>query len=57
MKKILIIVILFICMFPVTAFAQRGCCSHHGGVVGCRRDLIVWTGTDKRDTYGNYIMK
>ena len=35
MKKILIIVILFICMFPVTAFAQRGCCSHHGGVVGC----------------------
>ena len=21
------------------------------------RDLIVWTGTDKRDTYGNYIMK
>ena len=21
------------------------------------KDLIVWTGTDKRDTYGNYIMK
>ena len=21
------------------------------------KDLIVWTGTDKKDTYGNYIMK
>lgn len=21
------------------------------------RDLIVWTGTDKRDGYGNYVMK
>ena len=21
------------------------------------KDLIVWTGTDKRDAYGNYIMK
>ena len=22
-------------IFPVTANAQRGCCSHHGGVAGC----------------------
>lgn len=22
-------------IFPITANAQRGCCSHHGGVAGC----------------------
>lgn len=35
MKKYLCFV--FICMFIMTSdvYARRGCCSHHGGVVGC----------------------
>lgn len=31
--KILILIIMLIS--PVAVNAQRGCCSHHGGVAGC----------------------
>ena len=36
MKKVvfLIIINLFI-LNPIIVYAQRGCCSHHGGVSGC----------------------
>lgn len=30
--KILLLIIL---LMPICVYAQRGCCSHHGGVVGC----------------------
>lgn len=30
--KILLLIIL---LMPIGVYAQRGCCSHHGGVVGC----------------------
>jgi len=34
--KLKITLILFITiLFPIAANAQRGCCSHHGGVAGC----------------------
>ena len=38
MKKILIIITLFICLLPLSVNAQRGCCSSHRGVVGCSPD-------------------
>ncbi len=38
MKKILIIITLFIFLLPISVNAQRGCCSWHGGVVGCSPD-------------------
>ena len=38
MKKILIIITLFIFLLPISVNAQRGCCSSHGGVVGCSPD-------------------
>lgn len=34
MKKILLILSLFV-LLTDSAYAQRGCCSHHGGVAGC----------------------
>lgn len=34
MKK-MILLITFLCVFPNVVYAQRGCCSHHGGVAGC----------------------
>ena len=33
-KKILICFLLLI-IFPMNVYAERGCCSHHGGVAGC----------------------
>ena len=27
--------ILFLLLFPLSVYAGRGCCSHHGGVCGC----------------------
>lgn len=30
--KILLLIIL---LMPISVYAKRGCCSHHGGVVGC----------------------
>lgn len=33
-KRILICFLLLL-IFPVNVYAQRGCCSHHGGVAGC----------------------
>lgn len=33
--KIMFIFITIIIVYPQVAFAQRGCCSRHGGVVGC----------------------
>lgn len=35
MKKFNLVVVLFVLLLPVTVNAQRGCCSHHGGVAGC----------------------
>lgn len=35
MKKLLYWVLFLICVIPTTVHAQRGCCSRHGGVVGC----------------------
>lgn len=36
MKKVVYgILFLVLLIFPINVFAQRGCCSHHGGVVGC----------------------
>lgn len=34
--KILILIIML--LFPVITYAQRGCCSHHGGVAGCSQN-------------------
>ena len=34
MKKVLLILSLFI-LLTDSVYAQRGCCSHHGGVAGC----------------------
>lgn len=34
--KILILIIML--LFPVITYAQRGCCSHHGGVAGCNEN-------------------
>ena len=38
MKRILLIITLFIFLLPISVNAQRGCCSSHGGVVGCSPD-------------------
>lgn len=35
MKRFGLLVIIVVSFFPVSVFAQRGCCSWHGGVVGC----------------------
>jgi len=35
MRNILILLILFSFVMPLTAEAHQGCCSHHGGVCGC----------------------
>lgn len=35
MKKMYIYVLLIIIVNPTIVYAQRGCCSHHGGVSGC----------------------
>lgn len=33
LKRMIIFMVIMSC--PVIIFAQRGCCSHHGGVAGC----------------------
>ena len=35
MKKVVLIVIMLLWIYPMPVMAQRGCCSSHGGVVGC----------------------
>lgn len=35
MKKVVFLVLLIISIIPINVNAQRGCCSQHGGVVGC----------------------
>ncbi len=35
MKKKVVILLFVVIFFPCKVNAQRGCCSHHGGVVGC----------------------
>lgn len=36
MKKVVFFILMgIICFIPIGATAQRGCCSHHGGVAGC----------------------
>ena len=35
MKKMYIFILLIIIVNPTIVYAQRGCCSHHGGVSGC----------------------
>ncbi len=36
MKKSWFLIFIIVCgLFPLNVFAQRGCCSHHGGVAGC----------------------
>lgn len=37
MKKYLIIIVILM-IFPLFVNAQRGCCSHHGGVCGCNKN-------------------
>lgn len=34
-KYLKIILLMFFVVFPIKTTAQRGCCSHHGGVAGC----------------------
>lgn len=34
-KSIFIVVMLLVVILPLNVEAQRGCCSHHGGVSGC----------------------
>ena len=38
MKKIVFILVMLLFMWPMSVMAQRGCCSSHGGVVGCSPD-------------------
>ena len=35
LKGLIVIIILIFCVFPIRIFAQKGCCSWHGGVAGC----------------------
>ena len=35
MKKVVLIIIMLLWIYPMPVMAQRGCCSSHGGVVGC----------------------
>lgn len=35
MKKYILILIIVLLICPIKINAQRGCCSHHGGVSGC----------------------
>lgn len=35
MRKVVLIVLVFMFLYPINVNAQRGCCSHHGGVSGC----------------------
>lgn len=36
LKKVVVMIMMGVLLFlPVTANAQRGCCSWHGGVAGC----------------------
>lgn len=35
MKEKLLCVFIMVLLFPFSVSAQRGCCSHHGGVAGC----------------------
>lgn len=35
MKKVRLVLLMIILLCPKIVDAQRGCCSHHGGVVGC----------------------
>ena len=37
MKKVLLIGELLLLLFPLSVYAQRGCCSSHGGVCGCNK--------------------
>ena len=37
MKKVLLIGELLLLLFPLSVYAQRGCCSSHGGVCGCSK--------------------
>lgn len=38
MKKFVILISMILLFFPMKTNAQRGCCSHHGGVAGCNSD-------------------
>ena len=35
MKKLLYLILICLFVMPINIYAQRGCCSHHGGVSGC----------------------
>lgn len=35
MKKVVLVILCFIVLNPINVNAQRGCCSHHGGVSSC----------------------
>jgi hypothetical protein len=35
MKKVILFIIFLLLIIPINVNAQRGCCSHHGGVAGC----------------------
>ena len=37
MKKVLLIGEFLLLLFPLSVYAQRGCCSSHGGVCGCSK--------------------
>lgn len=37
-KSFSLILIILIISIPLNVYAQRGCCSHHGGVAGCNSD-------------------
>lgn len=38
MKKVVVLVLLMLFLMPINVYAQRGCCSHHGGVSGACRN-------------------
>ena len=40
-EKVLISFILMFLIFPLNVFARSGCCSHHGGVCGCKSSRVT----------------
>lgn len=38
MKKFVLMFIIVLLVLPIKVSAQRGCCSHHGGVAGCSQN-------------------
>ena len=37
MKKLFFLILVMVILLPIGVYAQRGCCSQHGGVCGCSK--------------------